>query len=490
MSVRISVPSLNFTYLPKIESKVVSVDSKVVSVDEAVTFYASSITPSDPAPAPAPQPKPQSPDIPTEPQSTDLSPHTPITASSSGGCDSGLGAFTLAVVILAGIRKRKALLTLCLVLAASCSHAEVRPSDYTLPIPYENYTISGTYSTNFTLTQELVNTVADIAKVSADKVHSFADISLNQTWNVMPVDLYNLSRSGEYGGVVLPLTQNGTQEDRYIIRCTFSNDVKPGEQISVHGFEVDTGTKESVFDENKSYLAAFIVLDDNLSRVEYVPENRRVYIALSFRPEYVNTGIITVVRGRYVEEDDPLYRLGPDAAQRIADTLGIHLEDLKYLTRANIGLPVEPTDAMRTFVKSDDHEIIINLPTVSVDERGRYVVPITLTDEEFELVRSTDVSGVKVYALNDSDLGDGQMRASFISGLVSTWEIFSLTGEKMDSFGVKEFLLVGLLEAGKPFSFYLAKLIITLLLAGCNSGLGIGAGISAAVLALVFILRR
>lgn len=406
MHVKISVPSLNFTYLPKIESKVVSVDSKVVSVDEAVTFHATSITPN------TPEPEPSTPDSPSEPEpEIPDSPARTFSGSSSGGCDSGLGIFALGLVILVLLssRKRTGLFAVILLLAFASSSraANIKAADYTLPIPYDTYTISGTYSTNFALTPELVNTVAQIANISADRVHSFADIALPETWNVLPIDLYNLSRSGEYGGIILPLTSTGTQNDRYILHCTFSNDIQPGEQISLHGFEVDTQTRESVYDENKSYLAAFIVLDENFSRIEYVPENRRVYIALSLRPEYVNTGIVTVVRGRYVEEEDPVYRLGSDAGQRIADDLGIHLEDLKYLTRANIGRPVEPTDAMKVYVNSDDHEIIINMPTISVDEEGRYIIPITLSDDEFELVRSRDVREFKTYALNDSDLGNG-----------------------------------------------------------------------------------
>ncbi|MBQ7221382.1 MAG: hypothetical protein IJS28_10420 [Synergistaceae bacterium] len=176
MSVRVSVPSLNFTYLPKIESKVVSVDSKVVSVDEAVSFYATSITtpehpesPSQPeAPDITPEPEPETPDSPTD----------NAASSSGGGCNSGLGLLASCAVMLIR-RKRSALSALCLVpVMASCSWgAGIKTADYTLPIPYETYAISGTYSTNFTLTPELVNTVAEIAHVSSDRIHSFSDIS-------------------------------------------------------------------------------------------------------------------------------------------------------------------------------------------------------------------------------------------------------------------------------------------------------------------------
>ena len=99
-------------------------------------------------------------------------------------------------------------------------------------------------------------------------------------------------RSGEHGGVILPITEKWTSNDRYVISCTFS---------------------------------------------------------LS----YVNTGIVSVVRDRYVEEEDPLYRLTLEVAQLIADQLGIDISGLKYLARANIGAPVDPTERIKEYVKSD-----------------------------------------------------------------------------------------------------------------------------------------
>ena len=82
------------------------------------------------------------------------------------------------------------------------------------------------------------------------------------------------------------------------------------------------------------------------------------------------------------------------------------------------------------------------------------------------------ISDYTVYALNDTEVsesGFGQFRSSFIlNGVVSLWE---LSGGKMDKFGVKEFVIAGLLQAGRPFSFYLAKILLALLLGGCSSGI-------------------
>ena len=61
-----------------------------------------------------------------------------------------------------------------------------------------------------------------------------------------------------------------------------------------------------------------------------------------------------------------------------------------------------------------------------------------------------------------------------------------MNGEKMDTIGVREFLMIGLLESSKPLSLYLAKLLIMLLLGGCNHGWGI----AAAVVVSGLLIRR
>ena len=193
---------------------------------------------------------------------------------------------------------------------------------------------------------------------------------------------------------------------------------------------------------------------DNYERPDLISDNIR------------ETPVINKIE--YVTEEEPLYRLTPDAAQKIANQLGISVEDLKYLTRMNIGKPIPPTQAIKDYVTNDNHEIIANLPTISVDVEGTYIIPITLSDDIFELVKDKDVSEYKFYMLNDSDLGEKQMQPAFITGLMNTFELFSLSGEKMTKFGVKEFLMVGLLNAGKPFSFYLGKLLLALLMGGCK----------------------
>ena len=367
-------------------------------------------------------------------------------------------------------------------------------ADYALPVDYDIYTISGTCSSNFDLTDELKDKITaewENAGITENKLSTsalegnilkYSEAALPGSWTVRPVDLYSLSANGEYGGVVLPIIENTSSNDVYVTLCTFSNDVQPGELIAIHGFQIDTTERESINSSDKFYLMKFVALDEDYKRVDSVPNSRKVYIAVSLSPEYINSGIVTVVKGQYITEEEPLYRLTTEAVQNIAKQLGISPNELKYLTRMNIGKPIPPTQAMQTYVKSDDHEIIANLPTVSVDQPGTYMIPVTFSDEDFELIQNQNIADYKFYALNDSDLGDKQMQPAIINGLVNTFEIFSLSGEKMTKFSVKEFLMVGFLNAGKPFSFYLGKLLLSVLTGGLG---GLAGGCSTGFISFV-----
>lgn len=158
--------------------------------------------------------------------------------------------------------------------------------------------------------------------------------------------------------------------------------------------------------------------------------------------------------------------LEPQILDRIAQTLSIDASQINTLSESNITAPQEPTQAMSDYVKSDRHEITGKLSTISVDVQGYYVFKVRLNDELFALVKDKNTSDFKFYALNDE--ASPQVSASILNGLLGTWEVFSMTGEKMDSFGVREFLMVGMLEAGKPFSLYIAKILLMLLAGGCS----------------------
>ena len=376
------------------------------------------------------------------------------------------------------MRKRLFLLALCLLLFAPSASI----ADYAMPIDFEVYNLVGNWDMDFVLTDAIKNKIVTEwpqTGLTVDKVQLFPDA---RKWTARNVDLYNLANCGVRGVTTLPLAPSGSG-NVYVARCSFGDDVNVGERIDAYGFQVDTTTLQTIYDTAES-LSDFVYLDEDLNRVFTVPKSKKIYLATLLKPETMNTGILTVIRGKYVVEDDPADRLNLEFAQTIADTLGIDVKDLKYLSQVYLGKPVAPTEAMKAYVKSDDHEIIANLPTLSVDKEGYYAVKITLADDVWEKIHSDDIGNYKIYGLNDSDLGDTQFQPAFITGLINTWELFTMQGKKMTNFGAKEFLMVGLLNAGKPFSFYLGKLLLTILLGGCNTLLF--APVTFAVAAVVF----
>ena len=176
--------------------------------------------------------------------------------------------------------------------------------------------------------------------------------------------------------------------------------------------------------------------------------------------------------------------LSQDTLEKVARAVSTDVSQIHTLTSSNIADPQEPTQAMRDYAQSENVSFTGKLNTLSVDERGYYVFKITLTNELFEQVKGQKVSDFKFYGLHDSE---AQVSASFINGLLGTWEVLTMNGDAFDSFGVKEFLMVGFLDAGTPFSVYLTKIILALLAGGCSSGIFAG---GFAVLALTVLLFK
>lgn len=254
-------------------------------------------------------------------------------------------------------------------------------SDYAMPIEYSIYDIAGTWTTDFDLDSELIDSELIDAVVKRwehglkpENVHSYSEIALPGTWKPGPADFYNLAASGLYGSVILPLTESGTGNDVYVLMCIFSDDVNPGEPVSLSGRRVDISAREPVYDEeSSSTMAKFAMLDENLNPISSVPESRRAYIAVSLLPKGItNTGILTVIRGEYVKESEPLNRLDPDLAKFIADQLGIPVEQLNFINKDSLYEPEEATPAMRQYVNDDRHEIISGINSVWTKTAGMY----------------------------------------------------------------------------------------------------------------------
>lgn len=404
-------------------------------------------------------------------------------SGSSGGCDSGFRIFALLSLLVFVTLKKPCTKIFILVLilfsaSSSISYANenINPSDYALPIPFEVYTPSGTWTTDFELTDGLVNTVlAELGRgLTRENIHSYSEIALPESWDISAITFSDLANSGYRAAVQLPLTENGTSNDLYVVLCELGDDIEAGEIMTLAGLEVDLQMRETVYDEEHLLTGAYYVfLDEDYKSITKVPENKKVYVAVSFSPEYVNTGVLAVIRGTYITETDPLARLDDEVARRIAAYLQISVDDLTFLSRLELREAEDPTEDMKEYVQSDNHEIISNLYQVSVDHEGAYVFQVVLSEDTWAEVKNKDVSNYKVYALND-DPDTVEIQPTLINGLIGTWEIFTLSGERLEKFGVREFLMVAVLDAGKPLTLYLAKVLLRVLLAllgGCNSGI-------------------
>ena len=184
----------------------------------------------------------------------------------------------------------------------------------------------------------------------------------------------------------------------------------------------------------------------------------------------------------------PTQQLSSEVLNNIVDSVeGITTsEDIHYITSENTGRIADPTDEMTQAVKDDNYEIIGVFNSLSVDVSGWYVVKVTLSEELFEVLKGKRVSDLKIYSLTDSAAHSSGTNASIINGLLNTWEILSLNGEKLDTFGVREFLMVGFLDAGTPFSMYIAKILLAILAGGCNTCLTL----SGFILASLVLLKK
>ena len=376
----------------------------------------------------------------------------------------------------------------------------VNTADYYEPVDFEVYPLKGTWDLDFTLTDDMKDFVVNnwspaFGTLTRDNVISFKDVALSDSngfakWTARTPDFLNLSGAGVYGVTTLPVAVSGSSENVYVARCYFGDDVEEGERIGAFGYNVDISTlKHDRYGTMSSFSneVFFVENGNTFERVTTVPKGKMVYLAISlFRPEYINTGILYVGRGTYHAEDDPVGRLTPEFTQLIADELGIEIDEIKYLSALQLGRPAQPTEDITSYVDSDNHEITLNLPTTladptAEDEEAWYAISVDITDpiwaetwgNKWSELEGENVSDYKIYAFEEDSIEEERFKtAAFlpISGVVNTWELFSMSGKKLEKFGVTEFLMVGLLNSSKPFSFYLGKLLLSLLLGGCNTG--------------------
>ena len=269
----------------------------------------------------------------------------------------------------------------------------------------------------------------------------------------------------------------------YLMRLTLL-DVDAGLALALHGITGSSEVNSSALEELE-----YAFFDENGREIKEVPVGKVVYAALRLSSGRTHRSVVTAPNELGLGTIQPIY---PDDAlmEKIAETVNLSADQLNLLQEGNILEPQEPTQAMRDEMTSRESDVVGKMNTLVVSKDGYYVFKVILSDDLYEqYVEGVKAEDLKAYVLYDNgNTEDSQVSASFITGLLNTWELLSLSGEKLE-FGAKEFLMVGFLNAGTPFSVYLTKLIIALLMGGCDAGLGLS-GFAVLALSAIFILRR
>ena len=180
---------------------------------------------------------------------------------------------------------------------------------------------------------------------------------------------------------------------------------------------------------------------------------------------------------------EPAPALSSTTLQNLASLVSIDPSALNMITQENISAPSDPAQSMKDYMQSDGYDAAYALNTLTVNEDGYYVFMVNIPDE----LVGKKVSGIKIYALKNADFASAFY--GLLNGVLNYGEVTNLLGVKIDTLE-KQVLAVGLLQAGTPFSMYLAKLIIALLAGGCSlSGTGVFM-LCAVCLAGIFFVKR
>ena len=167
--------------------------------------------------------------------------------------------------------------------------------------------------------------------------------------------------------------------------------------------------------------------------------------------------------------------------EKIAEIKSVRTDEILFIEERNIYPAQEPPAIVIEQSKTDNANILAKFNTLSVDVSGLYVFHVILSDDVAKEIESVDIDQLRIYAaeFESADVfpavyqaSDGQVKTAFIFGLLNTFELLTMSGEKL-KFGAKEFLMVGFLNASKPLSLYIGKILLALLMGGCNFGFGV-----------------
>ena len=316
------------------------------------------------------------------------------------------------------------------------------------------------------------------------EIYQFTDDEIiSDTWELSDSDQQAVNSLNERVIINLPEVLP-VNSGVYLLRVSLA-EAETGRLINLYGITDSGNTVNSSALENTNY----VFLDEDGNEIDRVPENGIIYAAMNLTANRNHKAVITSPAELERGTIQPI-ELTETLLEKVAETVNVSVDQIRYITEENISEPLEPTQAMRDEMESRQNEVIGKLNTLTVSEDGYYVFKVVLSEDLYKQIEGVSISQINVfmYALSDDELPEeAQVVASFLPGLLNTWELLTLSGEKLE-FGAREFLMVGFLNAGTPFSVYLTKILLALLAGGCDTGLGL-AGL-AALTAAFFIFRR
>lgn len=335
---------------------------------------------------------------------------------------------------------------------------------------------SRSYIHGFTMTDSLRNSIlAAFPGLSASEIFQFTDSEIiSDTWSLQAQDTSTINTRGEKVVINLPAV-SPSNTGVYVMRFSLA-DAEVGRPLSAHS--VYGNAYSSSVNASDVGSLEYKFFDENYNEVTTVPEGKVVYAAVRMIAGQASRGVLTT-SGLDIGNVQPVpQELRTDLISKIRETLSGDISPdatINFIEPQNIGEPVEPSDSLKNKVQSESANLIGKFNTLSVDIDGVYVWKVTLTPELEKEFVSQAVSNFRIYSADVTPadfIAISSVKPSFLFGLLNTFEFLSMSGEKM-SLGAKEFLMVGFLNASKPLSLYLARIILSLLLGGCNTGFGV-----------------
>ena len=316
----------------------------------------------------------------------------------------------------------------------------------------------------------------------------------SDSWEIDTSDLQEIAGRNRSLVIRLPI-MSPKNSGVYLLKLTLSA-ASVGTNINLYGISGSTSSGGEDEEGNTSIAALedadYVFLDENGNEITTIPEDGVVYAALNLISGTTNRGVVTAPIELKVGTITPVTEEEVETIlDKIADTMNISVDAIKFITDENISEAEEPTQTTRRKITSKNASIIGKLNTIEVSDRGYYVFKVELSADLYEQNKGVSVKDLRGYAIYNTDEEDtetSEVRASLpLIGALNTLEFLSITGDKLE-FSAKTFLMAGLLNAGTPLSVYLAKIFL-LLLGGCDTGLGL-AGLAVLGLSAIYFAHR